>query len=164
MLNSGFSFGSDSKYVMLQLFISKTSGIWNSAVSSSAYFDYKEDGAFPKPPSYNVATTLPSYDEAERTKAETTVPLVTGRVSFSLFLPAVTFMMNTHRHRHAHTHHVGRACAQTLPVLSGRQEVFSTLQWKGFFCFVFRTSLIWLCLSYITCSQLLLLVWTIGDS
>ncbi|KAG7220048.1 hypothetical protein INR49_018438 [Caranx melampygus] len=27
----------------------------------------------------NVATTLPSYDEAERTKAETTVPLVTGR-------------------------------------------------------------------------------------
>uniref|UniRef100_A0A667XKQ4 Nedd4 family interacting protein 1, like n=1 Tax=Myripristis murdjan TaxID=586833 RepID=A0A667XKQ4_9TELE len=44
-----------------------------------AYFDYKEDGVFPKPPSYNVATTLPSYDEAERTKAETTVPLVTGR-------------------------------------------------------------------------------------
>ncbi|XP_022618211.1 NEDD4 family-interacting protein 1 isoform X1 [Seriola dumerili] len=46
---------------------------------NAAYFDYKEDGAFPKPPSYNVATTLPSYDEAERTKAETTVPLVTGR-------------------------------------------------------------------------------------
>ncbi|KAF7670436.1 hypothetical protein LDENG_00199830 [Lucifuga dentata] len=43
------------------------------------YFDYKEDGAFPKPPSYNVATTLPSYDEAERSKAETTVPLVTAR-------------------------------------------------------------------------------------
>ncbi|XP_072230853.1 NEDD4 family-interacting protein 1-like isoform X1 [Leuresthes tenuis] len=46
---------------------------------SSAYFDYKDDGAFPKPPSYNVATTLPSYDEAERTKAETSAPLVTGR-------------------------------------------------------------------------------------
>uniref|UniRef100_A0AAQ6I8D5 Nedd4 family interacting protein 1 n=1 Tax=Anabas testudineus TaxID=64144 RepID=A0AAQ6I8D5_ANATE len=46
---------------------------------SAAYFDYKDDGAFPKPPSYNVATTLPSYDEAERTKAETTVPLVAGR-------------------------------------------------------------------------------------
>ncbi|XP_060941732.1 NEDD4 family-interacting protein 1-like isoform X2 [Limanda limanda] len=42
---------------------------------NAAFFDYKEDGAFPKPPSYNVATTLPSYDEAERTKAETTVPL-----------------------------------------------------------------------------------------
>ncbi|XP_034539600.1 NEDD4 family-interacting protein 1-like isoform X1 [Notolabrus celidotus] len=49
------------------------------AADNGAYFDYKEDGAFPKPPSYNVATTLPSYDEAERTKAETTVPLVTGR-------------------------------------------------------------------------------------
>ncbi|XP_035482012.1 NEDD4 family-interacting protein 1-like isoform X1 [Scophthalmus maximus] len=49
------------------------------AADNAAYFDYKEDGAFPKPPSYNVATTLPSYDEAERTKAETTVPLVTGR-------------------------------------------------------------------------------------
>ncbi|XP_063342302.1 NEDD4 family-interacting protein 1-like isoform X1 [Pelmatolapia mariae] len=46
---------------------------------NSAFFDYKEDGIFPKPPSYNVATTLPSYDEAERTKAETNVPLVPGR-------------------------------------------------------------------------------------
>ncbi|KAM9846938.1 NEDD4 family-interacting protein 1-like isoform 3-T3 [Aulostomus maculatus] len=45
------------------------------SADSAAFFDYKEDGAFPKPPSYNVATTLPSYDEAERTKAETTVPL-----------------------------------------------------------------------------------------
>ncbi|XP_030009563.1 NEDD4 family-interacting protein 1-like isoform X2 [Sphaeramia orbicularis] len=49
------------------------------AAVNAAFFEYKEDGAFPKPPSYNVATTLPSYDEAERTKAETTVPLVTGR-------------------------------------------------------------------------------------
>ncbi|CAL8365648.1 unnamed protein product [Lota lota] len=40
------------------------------AAENAAYFDLKEDGAFPKPPSYNVATTLPSYDEAERTKAE----------------------------------------------------------------------------------------------
>ncbi|XP_030602814.1 NEDD4 family-interacting protein 1-like isoform X2 [Archocentrus centrarchus] len=46
---------------------------------NSACFDCKEDGIFPKPPSYNVATTLPSYDEAERTKAETDVPLVPGR-------------------------------------------------------------------------------------
>lgn len=63
-------------------------------ISSLAFFDCKEDGIFPKPPSYNVATTLPSYDEAERTKAETNVPLVPGRVSVSLFfffLPAVTF-------------------------------------------------------------------------
>ncbi|XP_054907405.1 NEDD4 family-interacting protein 1-like isoform X5 [Poeciliopsis prolifica] len=44
------------------------------ATDSPAYFDYKEDGVFPKPPSYNVATTLPSYDEAERTKAETSAP------------------------------------------------------------------------------------------
>jgi len=37
------------------------------------------DGCYPSPPSYNVATTLPSYDEAERTKAESAVPLVPGR-------------------------------------------------------------------------------------
>ncbi len=58
---------------------------WQSTLfffhSFSAYFDYKDDAAFPKPPSYNVATSLPSYDEAERTKAETTIPLVSGRVS-----------------------------------------------------------------------------------
>ena len=51
------------------------------SISLPAFFDYKEDaGRFPNPPSYNVATTLPSYDEAERTKAETGVPLVPGRV------------------------------------------------------------------------------------
>ncbi|MBN3277204.1 GNPI1 isomerase, partial [Polyodon spathula] len=44
-----------------------------------AYFDYKDESGFPNPPSYNVATTLPSYDEAERTKAEATIPLVSGR-------------------------------------------------------------------------------------
>lgn len=47
----------------------------------TAFFEYKEDGGrFPNPPSYNVATTLPSYDEAERSKEEATVPLVAGRV------------------------------------------------------------------------------------
>lgn len=46
---------------------------------SAAYFDYKDESGFPKPPSYNVATTLPSYDEAERTKTEATIPLVPGR-------------------------------------------------------------------------------------
>lgn len=51
----------------------------------TAFFEYKEDGGrFPNPPSYNVATTLPSYDEAERSKAEAAVPLVTGRVSVTL--------------------------------------------------------------------------------
>uniref|UniRef100_A0A8C6KLH6 Nedd4 family interacting protein 1 n=1 Tax=Nothobranchius furzeri TaxID=105023 RepID=A0A8C6KLH6_NOTFU len=51
-------------------------------VVSTAFFEYKEDGGrFPNPPSYNVATTLPSYDEAERSKAEAAVPLVPGRVS-----------------------------------------------------------------------------------
>ncbi|CAL8400386.1 unnamed protein product [Boreogadus saida] len=40
------------------------------SAENAAYFDLKDDGAFPEPPSYNVATTLPSYDEAERTKAE----------------------------------------------------------------------------------------------
>ncbi|XP_031427640.1 NEDD4 family-interacting protein 1-like isoform X1 [Clupea harengus] len=49
------------------------------AADSAAFYDYKEDGPFPKPPSYNVATTLPSYDEAERSKAEATVPLVADR-------------------------------------------------------------------------------------
>ncbi|KAL0973753.1 hypothetical protein UPYG_G00210470 [Umbra pygmaea] len=51
------------------------------SAANAAFFDFKEDaGRFPNPPSYNVATTLPSYDEAERTKAETGVPLVSGRV------------------------------------------------------------------------------------
>uniref|UniRef100_A0A8C9TEW9 Nedd4 family interacting protein 1, like n=1 Tax=Scleropages formosus TaxID=113540 RepID=A0A8C9TEW9_SCLFO len=49
------------------------------AADNAAYFDYKEEAGFPKPPSYNVATSLPSYDEAERTKAEATIPLVAGR-------------------------------------------------------------------------------------
>lgn len=98
------------------------------AFSSPAYFDYKEDGAFPKPPSYNVATTLPSYDEAERTKAQTSVPLVTGRVSVSF----CRFCMWSHS-AHTHTHTVARA--QTLPVLSARQEVRS-----GNVLFVLSTS------------------------
>ncbi|TKS72473.1 Glucosamine-6-phosphate isomerase 1 [Collichthys lucidus] len=47
-----------------------------------AFFEYKEDGGrFPNPPSYSVATTLPSYDEAERSKEEAAIPLVTGRVT-----------------------------------------------------------------------------------
>lgn len=51
-------------------------------VSSTAFFEYKEDGGrFPNPPSYSVATTLPSYDEAERSKAEAAIPLVAGRVT-----------------------------------------------------------------------------------
>ncbi|XP_007473866.1 NEDD4 family-interacting protein 1 [Monodelphis domestica] len=49
------------------------------SAESAAYFDYKDESGFPKPPSYNVATTLPTYDEAERTKAEATIPLVPGR-------------------------------------------------------------------------------------
>lgn len=56
----------------------------------AAYFDYKDESGFPKPPSYNVATTLPSYDEAERTKAEATIPLVPGRVS-----PTYTLLFGT---------------------------------------------------------------------
>ncbi|XP_012687147.1 NEDD4 family-interacting protein 1 [Clupea harengus] len=49
------------------------------AADNAAHFTYKEDGCYPNPPSYNVATSLPSYDEAERTKAEAAVPLVPGR-------------------------------------------------------------------------------------
>lgn len=49
-------------------------------VIPTAFFDYKDDGNYPKPPSYNVATSLPSYDEAERTKAESSVPLMPIRV------------------------------------------------------------------------------------
>uniref|UniRef100_A0A8C6SFW2 Nedd4 family interacting protein 1, like n=1 Tax=Neogobius melanostomus TaxID=47308 RepID=A0A8C6SFW2_9GOBI len=49
------------------------------AQDDAAFFQYKDDGSFPKPPSYNVATSLPSYDEAERTKVETNVPLVNSR-------------------------------------------------------------------------------------
>lgn len=80
----------------------------SSSSSSAAYVDYKEDGVFPKPPSYNVATTLPSYDEAERTKAETTVPLVTGRVSVSLF--SLLACGNVHC-THTHTLQRGRKCS-----------------------------------------------------
>ncbi|KAB5565450.1 hypothetical protein PHYPO_G00241710 [Pangasianodon hypophthalmus] len=47
--------------------------------ADTAFFDYKDDGNYPKPPSYNVATSLPSYDEAERTKAESSVPLMPTR-------------------------------------------------------------------------------------
>lgn len=52
---------------------------YNSIAADTAFFDYKDDGSYPNPPSYNVATTLPSYDEAERTKAESAVPLMTAR-------------------------------------------------------------------------------------
>ncbi|XP_076862031.1 NEDD4 family-interacting protein 1 [Brachyhypopomus gauderio] len=52
---------------------------YNSIAAATGFFEYKEDGNYPNPPSYNVATSLPSYDEAERTKAESTVPLVTAR-------------------------------------------------------------------------------------
>ncbi|XP_023647342.1 NEDD4 family-interacting protein 1-like [Paramormyrops kingsleyae] len=51
----------------------------NVTAPNAAYFEFKEDGSFPKPPSYQVATSLPSYDEAERTKAGGSVPLVTAR-------------------------------------------------------------------------------------
>ena len=73
---------------MSHLFINKCLLLQMDLVTSffsAAYFDYKDESGFPKPPSYNVATTLPSYDEAERTKTEATIPLVPGRVS-SLFV------------------------------------------------------------------------------
>lgn len=50
------------------------------SIIPAAFFDYKDEGNYPKPPSYNVATSLPSYDEAERSKAESTVPLMPTRV------------------------------------------------------------------------------------
>ncbi|MCJ8735712.1 hypothetical protein PDJAM_G00250560 [Pangasius djambal] len=52
---------------------------YTSVGAETAFFDYKDDGNYPKPPSYNVATSLPSYDEAERTKAESSVPLMPTR-------------------------------------------------------------------------------------
>ncbi|GAB1301665.1 NEDD4 family-interacting protein 1 [Apodemus speciosus] len=64
------SAGQESHYVVL-------AGLELALIK--AYFDYKDESGFPKPPSYNVATTLPSYDEAERTKTEATIPLVPGR-------------------------------------------------------------------------------------
>lgn len=61
------------------------------------YFDYKDEAGFPKPPSYNVATTLPTYDEAERTKAEATIPLVPGRVSVLILLvKCFVYFLNLH--------------------------------------------------------------------
>ncbi|KAI5626803.1 NEDD4 family-interacting protein 1 isoform X1 [Silurus asotus] len=52
---------------------------YTSIAADTAFFDYKDDGNYPKPPSYNVATSLPSYDEAERSKAESSVPLMPTR-------------------------------------------------------------------------------------
>jgi hypothetical protein len=62
----------------------------------AAYFDYKDESGFPKPPSYNVATTLPSYDEAERTKTEATIPLVPGRVSTGFICVVLGCLVGIH--------------------------------------------------------------------
>lgn len=83
--------------------VSSSTFTFETVVSSVAFFEYKDDGAFPKPPSYNVATTLPSYDEAERSKAETTVPLVTGRVSIFL-LPFFGYFQFCTAYTRTHTH------------------------------------------------------------
>ncbi|MGH0149808.1 UNVERIFIED_CONTAM: hypothetical protein FKN15_016082 [Acipenser sinensis] len=64
------------------------------AADNAAYFDYKDESGFPNPPSYNVATTLPSYDEAERTKAEATIPLVSGRF---VSLPCTAYLQHRER-------------------------------------------------------------------
>lgn len=116
--------------------------VWNHAILFTAYFDYKEDGVFPKPPSYNVATTLPSYDEAERTKAETSPPQVTGRVSGSLFLFSVSSCyLSTLSHSNIHT---DRTFSQRLPELLARQEVCSALDWDTFmFLLYLITSVVW---------------------
>ena len=75
----------------------------DSVVCFSAYFDLKEDGAFPKPPSYNVATTLPSYDEAERTKAEAgAVPVVTTYFYFFLFVCVFFLSYRLYELRHVY--------------------------------------------------------------
>ncbi|XP_075878152.1 NEDD4 family-interacting protein 1-like [Nelusetta ayraudi] len=48
-------------------------------LDGAAYCEDKLDVVLPTPPSYSVATTLPSYDEAQRSKAEASLPLVAGR-------------------------------------------------------------------------------------
>lgn len=61
-------------------------------LTSAAFFECKADGGhFPNPPSYSVATTLPSYDEAERSKAEAANPLVSGRVMVPNLIPITSF-------------------------------------------------------------------------
>lgn len=102
-------------------------------ISSLAFFDCKEDGIFPKPPSYNVATTLPSYDEAERTKAETNVPLVPGRVSVSLFF--FFFCLRSHSvHTLSHTHTLVHwcLCLNTSCVVCKARSLIAQL-WNFFF-------------------------------
>lgn len=101
-------------------------------ISSLAFFDCKEDGIFPKPPSYNVATTLPSYDEAERTKAETNVPLVPGRVSVSLFFFFCLRSHSVHTLSHTHTLVHWCLCLNTSCVVCKARSLIAQL-WNFFF-------------------------------
>lgn len=86
VINQPFFFFCTTVSHVQEKFISKTS------LPPTAFFEYKEDGGrFPNPPSYSVATTLPSYDEAERSKAEAAVPLVAGRVTVRLSRSQTSF-------------------------------------------------------------------------
>lgn len=79
-------------FVTAMELIIKNKGLSFALFTSTAFFEYKEDGGrFPNPPSYSVATTLPSYDEAERNKAEAAIPLVTGRISVTLLFSDTRF-------------------------------------------------------------------------
>lgn len=70
------------EYIITDIYLLLISCNYLLLVTPTAFFEYKEDGGrFPNPPSYSVATTLPSYDEAERSKAEAAIPLVAGRVT-----------------------------------------------------------------------------------
>lgn len=80
-------------------------------VTLTAFFEYKEDGGrFPNPPSYSVATTLPSYDEAERSKAEAAIPLVTGRVTVPVLFSDIgpNFSVSRHILIHQQKYHVSK--------------------------------------------------------
>lgn len=103
-------------------------------ISSLAFFDCKEDGIFPKPPSYNVATTLPSYDEAERTKAETNVPLVPGRVSVSLFFFFCLRSHSVHTLSHTYTLVHWCLCLNTSCVVCKARSLIAQL-WNFFLVF-----------------------------
>lgn len=123
-------------------------------ISLLAFFDCKEDGIFPKPPSYNVATTLPSYDEAERTKAETNVPLVPGRVSVSLFF-FFSCLRSHSVHTLSHTHTLAHWCLSlnTSCVVCKARSLIAQL-WNYYFLSMRL---------YLFCSSLLP-AWTNADS
>ena len=73
---------------------------WYASLSLSLFTEGSFHGDFPVPPPYSVATSLPTYDEAEKAKAASMA------VSAVEVVPRVCPrpVPETHTHTHTHTH------------------------------------------------------------